>query len=407
MRIQSHFLPHAEYLIRKDFDIEREEQLVAAIWLNLKDGFIFTNKRFYWNAKTVIAKGPREAEKEVPVPSNILQKNSGNLGVELLYKNKAKKSQPQFLALDSHIGIIKILIAGIDTDDARFLRRIFIEYVAREHFPYEYVKQTPLDTVSLFCTDVLHIRRAKKEGYTKNKESASPEQTNVQYIHAEGRTVQDIKTYFSARTRRKYTLRVLFKTILQTVVDCIADLIFVAAVAIAVKPVLLYKSIYKQHTPFTDVIYSIGNAFFALDKSTKNLLLEQEIRGNIADFVLYRRSYIFALLIMAFLALKLLVILCTCKGKKRILPLVIAVLPVLASLFIPVAFFPFLIICVLAYIFMQWALHLGGYTLRFKIVAFMLLIPIEYYLLHLFGYPSFVDVIAAVMQLLSFKASWW
>ena len=407
MRIQSRFSKYTEFLIRSQFEITDDERLVCGIWLRyLRQGFIFTNKRFYWNLRTLVSRNAHEPEQEIPLPPNILQKNVGNLGVELLYNNPQKRPRPSFFVLDSQIGRIKIDILGCDVDDARLLRRIFIEYIARENFPYEFLKQAPLDTAAFALTAAGDFFRARKAGYTKPTAIPAAPGEDKQYISAKRHGVQDIRTYFSARTRRRLTLSAFFHGFMRTVADLAADLLYMGAAFITAKPLLLYKSIYRQHTPFTDAVQGIGNWFFHTDTTTRRLLAEQEVRGNLADYLLYRRNYVFVILIVLFVLIKALVILTSCTGKKKIFPAVLVAVSVPLCLLIPHTFLIFLIIATGLFIAMQFAIGLGGYTLHFKILATIVALLIEYYMLHLLGYPSFVDIISALLQMLALKAKW-
>ena len=169
MFIQSYFPKYTRERIFKDFQINSEETLLYAIWLDSENcGFVFTEKRFYWNIKTSIFRGNNVTE--IKIPSNILRKNSHNLKVKTYTKNvskaeleKLKKNeQPVFLVMQSPIGNIRFDTGPLTYEEALALRKIFITYIKTGHLPAEYAKghfAEKLKILSAACKDFISARK--------------------------------------------------------------------------------------------------------------------------------------------------------------------------------------------------------------------------------------------------------
>ncbi len=418
MHIQSSFSKASEAIIRDIFQINVAEKLVAAVWINIaRKGFVFTDKRFYWNLPTTIENG--SIKQDVAMPTNILQKNVGDLIVNLTFQKSKKQvsekkpiytSKPELLVLDSHIGKIKIDISHLDIDDARKLRRIFIDYTAREKYPSDYLSEAPLDMVLFFFQRIQDEIEFSKNKGKQEEVSNTQQKDDVQYINtknsAQYKNAKDIKTYFSDNARHRISIKSFFNSLIVYAGDVIADLVFVAMTIVSLKPVLLYKNIYKNHTLFSDIIQRIGSFFFRFDSNTSIVLANADLKEDTINLLLYWRNYVFILLLFIFLVLKTVIILISCKRSKKILPLLLLI-PIVATCFLlPFHFLLFLICILILYIVMQFALGFLWSALKYKMFAFIVLVFMEYYFLHLFAYPRFVDVIGAVLQLLSFNVRW-
>ena len=146
MLMQTRFSGQSEYIIKKQYAISADEKIICGIWIHLRrKGFVFTDKGFYWNLPTSIINAA--GKQEVTVPSNILTENSGRLKVAILHKENQSHTNHsvEFLQFSTDMGRVQIKLEPITTDDASILRRIFIEYAARGKFPYDNLKQSPLE----------------------------------------------------------------------------------------------------------------------------------------------------------------------------------------------------------------------------------------------------------------------
>ncbi len=160
MRVQSKFSPYTETFLRKFFKISDSEKIVSAVYLKGRRGFVFTDKRFYWNLETYLQRP--DGNQEIKIPSSILQKNSKSLHVELAFRQRRinrtaadlgdspENDRAEFLDLKSSIGVIRIKVYPLALDEARFLRRIFVEYIARGFYSEEFLKENPSDIFSFF-----------------------------------------------------------------------------------------------------------------------------------------------------------------------------------------------------------------------------------------------------------------
>ena len=108
-----------------------------------------------------------------------------------------------------------------------------------------------------------------------------------------------------------------------------------------------------------------------------------------------------------YLGLKIFVI-CTCsKGTKKALPLGLLALSVPLLLLVPNHFFIYVVLSLGIYILMQLSLGLEWFSVGFKIIVSLVAMFLLYYLLHLFGYPEFINYMGVIMKMLDLNAPWF
>ncbi|MBP5438192.1 MAG: hypothetical protein J6Y30_09450 [Treponema sp.] len=137
MYIQSKFSQNTIERIFADFQINSGEEVLYAIWLSGgRKGFVFTDRRFYWNIKTSIVRNSEVTD--VKLPSNIMEKNVNGLSVKIISKEKEKTSPTSkylYFALISHIGLIRYDAARLSYDEALKLKNIFTQYINESTLP--------------------------------------------------------------------------------------------------------------------------------------------------------------------------------------------------------------------------------------------------------------------------------
>lgn len=137
MYIQSKFSQNTIERIFADFQINSGEEVLYAIWLfGGRKGFVFTDRRFYWNIKTSIVRNSEVTD--VKLPSNIMEKNVNGLSVKIISKEKEKTSPTSkylYFALISHIGLIRYDTARLSYDEALKLKKIFTQYINESTLP--------------------------------------------------------------------------------------------------------------------------------------------------------------------------------------------------------------------------------------------------------------------------------
>ncbi|MBP5748652.1 MAG: hypothetical protein J6W63_09870, partial [Treponema sp.] len=137
MYIQSKFSQNTIERIFADFQINSGEEVLYAIWLSGgRKGFVFTDRRFYWNIKTSIVRNSEVTD--VKLPSNIMEKNVNGLSVKIISKEKEKTSPASkylYFALISHIGLIRYDAARLSYDEALKLKKIFTQYINESTLP--------------------------------------------------------------------------------------------------------------------------------------------------------------------------------------------------------------------------------------------------------------------------------
>ncbi|MCR5316812.1 MAG: hypothetical protein K6E22_01155 [Treponema sp.] len=137
MYIQSKFSQNTIERIFADFQINSGEEVLYAIWLSGgRKGFVFTDRRFYWNIKTSIVRNSEVTD--VKLPSNIMEKNVNGLSVKIISKEKEKTSPASkylYFALISHIGLIRYDAASLSYDEALKLKKIFTQYINESTLP--------------------------------------------------------------------------------------------------------------------------------------------------------------------------------------------------------------------------------------------------------------------------------
>jgi len=137
MYIQSKFSQNTIERIFADFQINSGEEVLYAIWLSGgRKGFVFTDRRFYWNIKTSIVRNSEVTD--VKLPSNIMEKNVNGLSVKIISKEKEKTSPTSkylYFALISHIGLIRYDTARLSYDEALKLKKIFTQYINESTLP--------------------------------------------------------------------------------------------------------------------------------------------------------------------------------------------------------------------------------------------------------------------------------
>ncbi|HAK69336.1 MAG TPA: hypothetical protein DCM57_06710 [Treponema sp.] len=414
MRVQSDFSNSSGFLIRKSFGIAREEPLICGMWLHFqRHGFVFTENGLHWNLPTAISV-PGNSENhfetgvffihggEIPGTTVALKLKDGSIYDWQRYKIAKKKPRPEFLILTQG-GIERCVKLGhMDIDDAQKLRRILIEYVARGRFPYEYLSQSPIDTLSFLIDSFVDFFNAKRCGYSKSADAREGTAARTEFIGERNRAT-DISSYFSARMKRRMTPFAVVRQIFRYGVDIIADLVFVASMLVGLKPVLLHRMIALPHTSFSDLLENAGSLFFFFDHTTRERLSSLSLQGNIIDSLLYRRSQVFILLLGIFVILKLVVIFISLKGSKKIIPLVILTLTLCSIPVLPNHLGLFVAFNLLLYFLMQFSLGFDWINTGYKMLILFLLIILEYYFIHLFCYPNFVDYITVILQMLRLK----
>jgi len=137
MYIQSKFSQNTIERIFADFQINSGEEVLYAVWLQGgRKGFVFTDRRFYWNIKTSIVRNSEVTD--VKLPSNIMEKNVNGLSVKIISKEKEKTgndSKYLYFALISHIGLIRYDAARLSYDEALRLKKIFTQYINESTLP--------------------------------------------------------------------------------------------------------------------------------------------------------------------------------------------------------------------------------------------------------------------------------
>lgn len=423
MRIQTEFSESTDFLIRKRFSIQQEEILVSAVWIKGgRTGFIFTDQGLYWNAKTTV--DTAGVTTECQGIQKIKKESASEFQADVLYKKKNGESNrkysyddtnatPEFLQLKNWQDKFRINISDLDSSDAKILRRIFLDYIARGKFPYEYMDQTPLDSITFMAEGIRDFFQAKANGFKKSKPEENSEEDDTQY-ETDRRTqffsshgeVTDIRSYFSASLRKKTSSGTVLKNFMRYFADTVADLIYAAAIFIAVKPILVYKEAAKVLSEKTNLFQTIGSLILKFDSKTRNCLTEIEWDGAMINKIISKRSFIFGLLIFIFFLIKIIVICSSSKGAKKIFPLTVLLFVLPVSMLATNHFLIFFILISALYLLMQFSLNLDWINIGFKLPAFAILVVILYYLLHLFGYPNFVDYMGVILQMMGLKAPW-
>ncbi len=406
MHIQSKFSSMAAFNIKNLFKISPEEKLICCLWVNplLRRGFVFTNHRFYWNLSTQV---DRNGElQEVPLPSNILQKNIHELQVDIAFKDQSLKNnaKPEFLILLSHIGKIRISIKSMDIDDARRLRRIFIEYISRGIFPADYAEQAPLDSLQYLLMAPVDLVSAATNGYRPDR-SGHGEAQEEEFIRGEDGQVRNVSGYFRKNLRRKFSFASIVKTFIHYVVDIVSDVLYTTSVMIGIKPLLLYTSVSTPRNNFSLFMQQFGDIFFK-DSPSKTWLSDMGFQPIVIDQLMFRRSYLFALLMLISIVLKILVICVSCRGTKKIGPIILACLSVVLCFLVPNHFLLYSILLLPIYVIMQLCLHSRWSLVKYKVLALLMIIFMEYYFMHLAGYPLFVETMGRVFKLMELPVKW-
>lgn len=408
MLMQTRFSGQSEYMIKKQYAISADETIICGIWIHLRrKGFVFTDKGFYWNLPTSIINST--GRQEVEVPTNILTENSGRLKVAILHKENLSHTNHsvEFLQFSTESGRVQIKLEPITTDDASILRRIFIEYAARGKFPYDNLKQSPLESLSMVANGFLDFFQAPLKGYKKEKavkedreDEEKPQMISVGRSHA----VSDVKTYFSSRVRPKKTPMTIFKNIMRYAGDIVADILFFAGLIISVKPILLFQNTFKPHNLISDLFYRIGSLLFCFDNTSSIKLGDIELQHSIVESILYRRNSLFALLFILYILIRLCVILISCKPGEKTFPVILLLATIPLTLLIPNHFVLFVIICLVIYILIQIGLDMDWIHLFTKIIVSGICLCMVFYFLHLFNYPNFIEYMGVLVQMLSLKS---
>ncbi|MBQ2551363.1 MAG: hypothetical protein II563_00745 [Treponema sp.] len=423
MQIQSEFSNSTEFLIRRKFALPDEETIISCVWLKGgKTGFVFTDDGIYWNAKySVSTEGIQTAAKEI---EKIKKDAADDFQADILYKKKNSETgrkysyddtnaTPEFLQLKNWQDKFRIEISMLDSNDAKILRRIFLDYISRGKFPYEYMDQTPLDTMSFMFSNAKDYFTAKKLGF-KDTAEENPEDEDDAYpvdkrteFFSSGGEIKDIRTYFSASLRKKTASGLVARNLMRYIVDVIADLIYAAAIFIAVKPMLVYQTAASSSNEVSNLFVTIGRFFLQFDSKVINSMSEIDWDEMKLSQIVQTRAFVFALLLFFFVILKIIIINCCAKGAKKIFPVTILIASLPVSMLAPNHFFFFIIIIAFLYVLMQFALNLDWLNIGFKLPAFVILIFILYYVVHLFGFPNFAGYMGAVMQMMDLKAQWF
>ncbi len=417
MRIQSSFTDRSDFLIRKAFKIGDDEFLICAIWTGLKrTGFVFTDHGFYWNVPTVLEKNGTESD--VTLPAKILQKNVSDIQSEILYRKEEQNSsmyvdekdrKPEFIQLTTSIGKIRISISSLDYNESRILRRIFIDYASRGNFPYEYLSQTPLDTLRFSAEAVLDFFASIAKGYKKaKKEKKDDEEDEEREYFSSNGEIQDINSYFSARTKKRTSPEEMVRNALRYALDIISGLFLWAAIVIALKPAVLSRGLERGTSGIGTFLGKIGGLLLKFDSVSRDKVTAIVYQADTVEKIMEKRPCVFALLVIIYLLLKLVVI-CTCaKGSKKMLPLGLLLLSVPLMMLIPNHFFIYVILSLCLYVLMQFSLGLNWFNLGYKLIISVVAFALEYYLLHLFGYPEdFLKYMGVIMDYLRMSAPWF
>ena len=458
MYIQSRFSQNTLERIFSDFQINNGESVLYAVWLKTgRHGFVFTDKRFYWNINTSIIRNSEVTQ--VRLPSNIMEKNVNSLKVKIVtkdpFQNASRKSKYLYLALSSHIGLIRFDTTKLTYDEALRLRKIFNQYINEStlpeprHKPFVQrlweLKDVTFDFFWCLKNGRLFKRSRAKSLYDSSRYEEDQEQNSVAEEEeaeervpaeqsadlAQNRSVgqassgqeqdlpessvkeaQDVQSNNeevaetegdSAKKEKKelsYIPGIHFH-----ILDVLTALFYATAVLFAVKPILFAKSINNVLSSAGRFFADIGRIFFFADKNTIQRLSEMEIRSDYITILVDKRNCVFVVFIILYVMSRIVLILRNRSANKKLSYVFLTLLTVVC-VFIPIKFSIFFILAIALAIAMQWA---GGSTKEAavcKIFAFILCFGMEYYLVHLLLYPGFPDVMANVVQILGLHAKW-
>ncbi len=344
LSFKTNFSPKELVALRVQFKISEKEEISGALWLKSKRGFVFTDRRFYWNVPTEIQKDGGKTL--VNLPSNILQKNISQLGTEKILQ---KNAEGQALVLSSSIGDIRFDLGKLEKEESAILADFFTSYVRDGKMP---------------------LQRASGDSFLKNLQNAL--QKNVK----------------------------LEQEFLRSIIDIAAGCFLNILILFSLKPVLLIKVAPKWSSAFMRFLGKLGNIFFVLEKKLPLDSISVEIQEPLVSQLVRARNAIFVLLLLCYILLKI-VFLILSKNKKIVIPLLSLVLEV-ASLFLLPRIFPlFLILTFCAYFTFQWKSKTKIPVALLKLSYVFLCTLILIYELHLFLYPGFANLMSAVVAALS------
>lgn len=426
MIIQSKFTDEIKDFITDEFQIVDNENILYAVWLNNENkGFVFTQKRFYWNIRTSIFHNGTTSE--IKTPSNILRKNSNGLKIKTYALNPQipeestpdQNAIPIFLMMQSRIGNIRFDTGRLTQEDAQNLKQIFIEYINYGRLPQKLRKNSfqekirnLADEASSFIHQLKKTEDEKKDDIVssdENREDETPAPFEPKYDRRQKEVNEREYGYqyvnpevYTEDKGKRFTSIELF--IIHSA-DIIATLLYVTASIFAVKPVLLAKFVSTPLNFAQRFFASIGRLFFIKDTHALKKLSELEIKSDFINILIDKKNFIFAILLLFYILVRITVITFNRESRKG-QSYALTLLLVLLCFLMPIKFLIFAVLAFMAYITMQFAQGFYLPIMSYKTFFVILICTVEYYLLHLFLYPGFPEIMASLVQVLKLPASW-
>ena len=400
---QTDFSDFTLKVLGRRFKLVEGDSIQMVIWmghihnLHLRDRyFVFTKQGLYWNFPAIVQSGEEGQTAERTIcDSDFFQKHDSSFGLvftkcegelnELHLKMGDRTFVFQFTKnfpkekLEELESIIRDYFTGY-FDEKKYEEKAKKSKLRLSFYNIpDFFKQAGFVIAGGYLkfidkTEDFFENLGKKKSNPKAEKSEKSENINVK---------QAVKSTVPLQSENS------FVRFIRHTFDLTADLIFVLAVVILIKP-------------------EIDALVFDLSELSKFLRLSTLVDSvTINGITLLTENFLGCLFL--FVVLKMVVIL-SCKNVRKIVPLLLLVILCILTVLIKISFWIFLILSLLLLLTLQFSMNFKSKTIKTKVGLFIILTLALYISLHLFlplpkrcnDIPSYIDVFYLFLKDLGF-----
>lgn len=368
--------------ICRDYNLSPEDEILMAVWISDESrsvfdryGFVITKNGLGWHYPAMAEtseKGNGNKER-VPRNLNFIDKNNITfLGTDVRIPEvtKCKNGKYEIQLRISGMVYSFAFNFGIKQEKITALERIIAAHFSDCLDLSLYEK---LDDSYSFAMTVLYVRDFFSECCRTIKEKFSAFKSRID------KGAQKIQ---SEETKNK-AISAINKVgaFFRHIIDFATDIMLMFAILIFVKPELLIDN-------YIDVIAA------------------KFLGQNIPQEIITKRNFIFLVLIVIFIILKLFISLSCRKNRKAVTALLLVML--VADFFlIQDKFLIFLILFLLILLSLQFSMGFSKRVIHIKSVSFIIVCIIGYFILHIILYDNFVSLLNSIYNTMRLPVEWW
>lgn len=431
LHVQSCFTKSNQSAIKKIYNINSEENILLAFWaghfysLGLREvGFVFTDKALYWNCPAIKESGSGDEKPEGEhIKSGFLDSSStdfsevytksvegktslvlktSDLSYCFEFENSPKNLELLENALRSYFTSNLDLKQFEESDESYSVLFTFLllKDFCGEAFLAAKTKLAQVFKKSAESTKekVQNFADAKSEEFREWKEENDRKRAERQAFKEEEKAKKAEKEQsLSQKIDNEISFWVKTLHFVRHTFDLCADLIFILAVLIIVKP-----SITSQDNEFIKKIGSI-NVVEISEKFKLESFLPPIDTLNITEEVLRLSRFYAILLFISFILIKIPVIM-SCKRSRKSVSLLLLVILACITPLINCYFLIFSLVSLLVLLTLQFSMGFSKAVIQIKSCLFAVSVVYGYLTIHLVQNPG---LCRQIVNWFSLPAKWW